>query len=84
MALDPEGKKVHQGRIADVLEVTNQDHKFGANKTYYAIRIQLADGTEKTALFTWNQLAEAIERAEKNQEDIPQSGLFGKIQDLLD
>jgi hypothetical protein len=71
MAITPDGSEAHAGRIADVVEVHNQEGKFGSADTYYAIRLQLENGEEKTALFTEHELKTAVERAEKNPEDVP-------------
>jgi hypothetical protein len=62
------------GRIGDIVIVANQKPKPGANKEYFALRVQLASGKEVNALFSEKQLADAIKRAEKNPEDVPKAG----------
>ena len=52
-------------------KVKNKERKFGSQLEYYPCKIILADGTEKNALFTKNQINVAIDRANKNIEDIP-------------
>lgn len=85
MAKDANGKKVKVGRLGDLKIVVNQDPKPTANKSYYAIRLQLPDGKEISALFTESQVAQAVLRAKKNPEDVPEaSSIFQKIQDLVD
>ncbi len=73
------------GRIADLVVVPNTDRKFGSAEEYYAIRMQLPDGTEKTGLFTWHEIYHSFERADKNPEDVPTpTSIIDKIRDGLD
>jgi hypothetical protein len=53
-------------------EVKNKDRKFGSNKEYYPSYVELEDGRKVPALFTKHQIQEAMERAEKNPEDVPE------------
>lgn len=50
-----------------MIKVKNKDRAVNAAEYYYYI--QSPEGTDY--LFTENHVAQAIERAEKNQEDIP-------------
>ena len=73
------------GRIADVILVENQNARFGAADEYFAIRVQFADQTESTLFFTWNEIEVALDRAQKNNEDVPKAdSLTDKTRDLLD
>ena len=72
-------------RIGDLIRVENKNQKSSANRSYLAIRLQLEDGTETWAFFTDSQIKDGIERARKNNEDIPEmKGIFGKLQDMMD
>lgn len=85
MAINSKGEEVKPGRIGDLQEVANQNAKFGAADSYHAIRMQLEDGTETTALFTWGEIRVGLLRAAKNIEDVPYSGnVIDEIRDLLD
>ena len=72
------------GRIGDIKEIVNTERKFGANATYFLVRLQMEDKTEVNAMFTHHELFSAIERAGKNQEDLEAEGFFDKIRDVLD
>ena len=52
--------------------VLNKDRRFGSNLQYYPCHIILVDGTEVNALFTYNQIKVAVNRAGRNPEDIPE------------
>ena len=56
--------------------VENKDRRFGSNTEYYPCRIEMVDGTTKNALFTQSMIDNAISRAERNPEDIPQDMSF--------
>lgn len=72
-------------RIGDLIRVENKNPKPAANGSYLGIRIQLEDGTETWAFFTDSQIKAGIERARKNNEDIPEmKGIFNKLQDMMD
>ena len=70
--------KVKQGKI---IEVQNQNRKFGANSKYFAIWTENSKKEELCLLFTENQLLTAKSRAEKNPEDIPKKGFFTDLFD---
>jgi|TARA_B100000085_G_C18298383_1_gene413224 hypothetical protein len=70
--------KVKQGKI---IEVQNQNRKFGANSKYFAIWTENSKKEELCLLFTENQLITAKSRAEKNPEDIPKKGFFTDLFD---
>lgn len=59
--------------------VENKDQYRSANKQYYPVTIELEDGTELKALFTYHQLATAIRRADRNKEDFKEEGFFEKL-----
>lgn len=50
--------------------VPNAERKFGSGLVYYPALVHLEFATHR-ALFTENQILEAIERADKNREDWP-------------
>jgi len=50
--------------------VDNKDRKFGSVLEYYPVIIEDSDGVLFPALFTQNQIDEAIARAKVNPEDI--------------
>lgn len=50
--------------------VENAGHNFGEAGTYYRGRVIGHDGTAHDALFTADQLSVAMERAERNPEDV--------------
>lgn len=56
--------------------VKNTERRFGSTNQYYPVKIENADGTEKNALFTLDQIEIAIERAELNPEDFPEGESF--------
>lgn len=56
--------------------VDNHDRRFGSNTEYFPCKIVLIDGTIKNALFTQSMIDNAISRAERNPEDIPQDMSF--------
>jgi len=58
-------------------QVDNMDRKFGSCPSYYPSYIIRVDGNEVPALFTIDQINDAIERANRNPEDMPkESGSF--------
>lgn len=58
-------------------EVLNKDRTFGSNTCYYPAYIVISEGKEVPALFTMAQLNIAMERANRNPEDMPkESGNF--------
>jgi hypothetical protein len=60
--------------LGELLE--NKDRKFGSAKHYYPAVIVTADGEEKKALFTHEQIADSMRRACQNPEDFPKETLF--------
>lgn len=48
----------------------NAGHKFGEAGTYYRGKVIGHDGTAREALFTADQLSVAMERAQRNPEDV--------------
>ena len=70
--------EVKMGRL---IRVVNQNKRSAANKWYWSIPVENADGgRERTILLTDKELKRAEERARKNPEDLPKMGL---IWDLL-
>lgn len=59
-------------------KVDNKDRKFGSALEYFPVKVVKADGQETWAMFTESEIEKAIERANKNKEDIPKS-LWDKI-----
>ena len=65
----------------NILLVENKDKKFGAADEYYAVWVENTKGKEFPLLFTERELNIAIDRAEKNPEDIPKKGFFTDLFD---
>lgn len=59
-------------RLIMAEEVENRERRFGSNLSYYPAFIKAVSGQEVPALFTADQLNDAIERAARNPEDIPE------------
>ena len=74
-------KTTMKKRIGDMNLVQNKGRKFGANESYYHVRVQLAGNVEKHLLFTEHQVNDALARAEKNEEDILKPGFIADITD---
>jgi len=53
-------------RIDELVE--NKERKFGRSKYYYPCRVVNEDGENVNALFTQEQINDAIFRAERNSE----------------
>jgi len=68
-------------RMGDLQKVDNKDRKFGSNSEYYYIRVQRENNDEVALLFTEHEIKVALDRAEKNTEDLPE---VGKIRDFFD
>lgn len=51
--------------------VENKNRKFGSALGYYVGYIKEVDGTINAGLFTEKEIAQALERASKNPEDVP-------------
>ena len=58
-------------RIADLQKVINKNPHWAALTEYNHIRIQFPDGCEHSLLLTDNELIRALDRADKNTEDLP-------------
>lgn len=54
-------------------KVDNTERKFGEALEYFPAEVVLEDGTETWAMFTQSEIDNAVKRAMKNKEDIPQS-----------
>ncbi len=59
-----------KSKINMMEEVENKERKFGSTLNYYPAYIVMSDGEELPALFTSDQLKDAMERAAKNPEDL--------------
>lgn len=81
MATSPSGKPVKARRIGDLQAVKNTFKHMLACEAYYHIRVEDPKGNEFHLLLTANELMRALERAYKNEEDLP---VPGPLQDLLD
>ena len=58
-------------RMGDVTTVENMKKKPAAAAKYNHFRMQFPDGRERRMLFTDHAVQEALDRAEKNPEDLP-------------
>jgi hypothetical protein len=58
-------------RMGDLVRVKNLKKKPAAADKYNHIRVQFPDGCERKMLFTDHAIKVALERAEKNPEDLP-------------
>jgi len=56
--------------------VFNSERRFGSAKEYYPALVEGSNGNKKPALFTEDQILLAMERAERNPEDIPKDQTF--------
>jgi hypothetical protein len=52
-------------------EVLNTERKFGSDTKYFPAYVKFTDGEHLPAMFTLDQIEDAIERANKNPEDMP-------------
>ncbi len=59
-------------------EVENKERIFGSTDKYFPVIIVNQNNEKQTALFTKNQIREAIDRAKRNPEDIPENITFWK------
>ena len=70
---------VKAGRL---IKVWNKIKKAAANKFYYSVWVEDADGNnERCLLFTEKELARAEARAKKNPEDLPKKGFLTNLID---
>ena len=84
MAINITGEKIVVKRIGDLTEVDNtKKHKLAAYK-YNHIRVQFPGGEEKSLLFTDFQLTRAFQRAQKNEEDLPEKTWIHDMVDDID
>ena len=60
--------------VGDILIQDNQERKFGSASQYTVIWVTSEDGTPIPLVFTQQEVEEAIARALKNPEDIPELG----------
>jgi hypothetical protein len=51
--------------------VDNKERKFGANPQYVCCEVVFEDGRTLPSMFTFSNIEIAIDRANKNKEDIP-------------
>ena len=58
-------------RLGDMVLVSNMKKKPAAAAKYNHIRVQFPNGKEKSLLFTDSQIKVALNRADKNPEDLP-------------
>jgi hypothetical protein len=68
-------------RIGDIQKVLNKNPHWASLTEYNHIRIQFPDGREHSLLLTDKELDRALDRAEKNAEDLP---TVSWIRDVLD
>lgn len=71
MSYDIKGNPVKVKRTGDMIKVCNKNPHWAAALKYNHIRVQFPDKKEKSLLFTDHQLKRAIERADRNPEDLP-------------
>ena len=57
-------------------EVMNKDRKFGSSLVYFPCHIEDKSGNITNALFTQDQISDAIERGLSNPEDMPRKSLW--------
>lgn len=57
-------------------EVENKDRTFGSCLSYFPAYVVMVDGKEVPALFTFDQLNDAMQRANRNTEDMPTETSF--------
>ena len=74
-------KKQRAKRLGDLQSVENQDPHPAANLKYSHIRVQFPCGEERSLLFTDKEILRALDRADKNPEDLPK---VNWLRDLLD
>lgn len=77
----PSSRFMKAKRIADVQKIINSNAHWAALKEYNHIRVQLSDGKEISLLLTDKELLRAMNRADKNVEDLPK---VSWIRDVLD
>jgi hypothetical protein len=73
--------KLKAKRIGDVQRVLNKNPHWAALSEYNHIRVQFNDGSEKSLLLTDKEVQRALDRAQKNIEDLPKVSWFRDIID---
>lgn len=53
-------------------KVENTERKFGSALEYQPLYVVMADGSEVPAMFTIDAIEDAIDRASRNPEDVPE------------
>lgn len=84
MAISVTGKVIKAKRLGDIKEVINKNKHHKAASKYNHIRVQFPGGEEKSLLLTDSQLKRAVERANKNEEDLPSKTWIHDIVDDID
>jgi hypothetical protein len=74
-------KPIKAKRLGDIQKVINSKPHWAAAASYNHIRVQFPNGDEKSLLFTDKDVQRALERAEKNPEDLPRICWFRDIFD---
>ena len=65
-------------------KVDNKEMKFGETTEYFPARVEYSDSDIKNALFTENEIKVAIERANKNPEDVPEKTIWEALINIVD
>tara|TARA_B110000495_G_C22883042_1_gene514998 strand:+ start:473 stop:685 length:213 start_codon:yes stop_codon:yes gene_type:complete len=68
-------------RLGDLTVVENTQPHWAAAKKYNHLRVEFPDGEEKSLLFTDSEIVNALKRADKNTEDLPE---VSWIRDIFD
>ena len=79
MIYDITGKKIYIKRQGDVKEIDNKNPHHKAALKYNHIRVQFPDESEKSLLFTNNQIKIATYRADRNRPDLPGKGWISEF-----
>ena len=58
-------------KLGQLKKVSNHKRKFGSALSYNAVYVEFDNGDTKPLLLSDAEIAEAIERAGKNLEDVP-------------
>jgi hypothetical protein len=73
--------KLRAKRLGDMQRVFNKNPHWAALAEYNHIRVQFPCGEERSLLFTDKEVQRALERAEKNPEDLPS---VSWLRDIID
>ena len=73
--------KLKAKRIGDMQKVFNKNPHWAALATYNHIRVQFPNGDEKSLLLTDKEILRALDRANKNPEDLPRVSWLRDIMD---